>query len=258
MPHSGLRLLVPGYAQWRWGQSGRGQVLFGWFASAIAVSIFAWGTTTGLSMLAFAFLAHVVSILDALRQSSFPGLNPWATRIGVSGGLAAGVYVPILTVASLVAWPGLRGGSEAEGYLVNCWAYRGSEPERDDLVWYRPTPLSEPRFGRIVAGPGQEVAWSENGLSVNGGSLLLAAPFRSPQPPRGLAYRVPEGHVLIHPGQWPAHSRATEPLVIVERAQVVGRVWAQLYPIRERQWLPRGLRPDGVTARGAAPATSHT
>jgi hypothetical protein len=209
-------------------------------------------------MLGFAFAAHVVSILDAMRQCTFPGLNVWATRLGVSGGLGLGVYAPVITVVSLVAWPGVRSGPEAEGYLVNCWAYRATDPSRDDWVWFHPTAWSEASLGRVVAGPGQLVEWSESRLSVDGEPSPVDTPARSLQRPQELSYRVPAGHVLIRPGGWPGDRREPEGLVIVDRSQVIGRAWARLYPIRERQWMPRSGRPDGLNDAPMTTADSHT
>src|SRR5262245_13218377 len=67
---AGLGILIPGYAQWRWNQRERALVLFGSFAAALVVGAFAWGTATGAAVLAFAFAAHVVSVVDVFRQSA--------------------------------------------------------------------------------------------------------------------------------------------------------------------------------------------
>jgi hypothetical protein len=188
--------------------------------------------------LTFGIATHVLSVADALRQSTFPGLGRGAALTAAAGGLAVALYAPALAMASMTAWPGLRGASSPEGYLVNRWAYRRQEPKRDDWIWYRPSPWGEPRLGRVVAEAGQEVEWSANRLRVNGISMKkLGAPFRSAFPPRELAYRVPEGHMLINPEEEPSIHRVPEGLVIVARDQVVGRAWARFYPVRERRLL---------------------
>lgn len=236
-PGAGLRVLVPGYAQWGWRQRERALVLFGSYAASVVVAAFAWGTPTGLAVLAFAFATHVVSAADAVRQNAFPapGLGP--TVAGVSGGLAVGVYAPVLTAATLLAWPGMRGGSDAEGFLVNCRAYRQAAPKPDDLIWYRPTPWGEPRVGRVVAGGGQEVEWSDNRLRVDGRSRNFGPPSRTPRPPTAMAYRVPDGQVLVSPEAGPGGRRASDGVLIVDRDQIIGRVWARMYPVRERRLL---------------------
>ena len=238
MPPAGLRILVPGWPQWHWGQHGRGLVLSGSFLSAMSMAAFSWGTTLGLGLLLFGFGVHLSSLADGLRQSAFPGLGRRVALLGSAGGLGVGIYAPVLLAASMTAWPGVRGGSASEGYLINRWAYRRFDPRQDDLVWYQSSPSGEPRLGRVVAGSGQQVLWSENRLRVDGvSSTGLGAPFRSVWPPREVAYRVPDRHILILPEGSPTNHQASEGLLVVTREQVLGRAWARLYPIRERGLL---------------------
>jgi hypothetical protein len=141
----------------------------------------------------------------------------------------------VLTVATLVAWPGVSGGSP-DGYLVNCWAYRASEPRRDDLVWYRPTPSGAPRVGRVVAEHGQEVEWSGTQLWVEG-RPDRRGDVHPPGAPRALSYQVPEGHVLVRPEGMGAVTRLLEAPMVVGRDQILGRAWVRFYPVRERRFL---------------------
>jgi hypothetical protein len=236
---TGFRVLVPGWPQWHWGQHRRGVVLFGSYLSAAAMSAFAWGTPIGLGILTFAFATHLVSLADALRQSAFPWLGR-AAALGASAAiLVFGVYAPLLVTAATTAWPGMRGGTTSEGYLINRLAYRDRDPKRDDLVWYRASPSSEPRLGQVVAGSGQEVHWSENRLQVDGVSMKqFGTPFRSTwPPPKEVAYRIPDRHLLILPEGSSTHPQASEGLLIVATDQVVGRAWAKYYPVRERRLL---------------------
>jgi hypothetical protein len=209
-------------------------VLFGSYGSAAVSAAFTWGTPMGLGLLLFAFGVHVVSTVDALRQSAFPTMGKWAPWLTAALWLGCGVYAPLLATASVVAWPGVRGGLTPEGYLVNCWAYCVREPGRGDWVWFHSSPWGDPRLGRVVAESGQDVEWAENRLLVDGGAVDLPAPSRSSWPPRAVSYKVPEGHVLINPE---GDQRATEGLVIVDRGQVVGRAWARYYPVLERRLL---------------------
>src|SRR5438094_698942 len=105
-PAAGWRALVPGYAQWSCGQRDRGVVRFGSFASALVASVFAWGTPLGLGLLAFAFGAHVASVVDALRQAAFPPMGRWAPWLATGGWLGVLIYGPLLASLSLLAWPG--------------------------------------------------------------------------------------------------------------------------------------------------------
>ena len=242
-PLSGLRGLIPGYSQWWWGQRERGFVLFGSYVAALAMASFLWGTLPGLALLLFAYLTHTASTCDMLAQESFPPRGGAARGLGVSVGLGVGFYLPILAWLTLVAWPSLRDGSRFDGYLVNCRAYRQSEPQRDEWICYRATPKGEARVGRVVAVDGQEVEWSLNSLRVNGGRVEgLREPFRGSRIPQRLSYKIPRGHFLINPRDRPSADGVGEGLVLVSRGEIVGRAWARLYPIRERRLLLTGPR----------------
>jgi hypothetical protein len=108
--------------------------------------------------------------------------------VSASGGLALGVYAPALMLATLVAWPGMQGGSALDGDLVNCWAYHDREPNRGDWVWLRTSPWGEPRVGRVVAGPGAELEWSGGELRLAGEPLRSGAP--DPFQPAGCQTRL--------------------------------------------------------------------
>ena len=242
-PRGGLRVLIPGYSQWWWGQRERGLILFGWFTAALATSSFLWGTFTGFALLLFAYFTHAASTSDALAQEAFPPRNGIARGLGVSLGLAFGVYLPLLFWLTLVAWPSLSEGSNADGYLVNCRAFHQSEPQRDDWVCFRSTPRGDARVGRVVAVDGQEVDWSIDTLRVNGRRVDdLHTPFRGSGIPRQMSYRMPAGHVLVNIRDRPVDGNRGEGLVIVARDQIVGRAWARIYPIRERQLRLSGPR----------------
>lgn len=236
----GWCLLAPGYAQWHWGQRERGLALLGTFTASLVIAAFAWGTSVGLALLALAFLTHVCAASDAIRQRSFPAPSRAVAWLGTATGLGLALYVPALALAMLVARPGANGQSGAERYLVNCWAYRAAEPQREDWVWYRSQAPGGSRVGRVIAGQGQEVSWAENVLEVDGRRVPgVATPFRSPSPPSEVCYRVPAGCVLIAPEAEAPEDRPAqaEGLTIISHHQVEGRAWARMYPIRERRLL---------------------
>jgi hypothetical protein len=237
-PGIGVCVLVPGLAQWRWGQRERGMTLMGSFIASAAIAGFVWGTTVGLALLAFAYVTHVFSASDAIRQRSFPAPSRVMTWAGTSALLGVTLYLPILTLAMLFAWPGANGRSGAERYLVNCWAYRTAGPQREDWVWYQSSGRSESRVGQVVAGQGQEVSWIGNVLQIDGrGVPEVTNPFRSPTPANEVYYRVPAGCVLIAPKAEILGNRMSEALTIVSLEQISGRAWARMYPIRERRLL---------------------
>jgi hypothetical protein len=237
---AGLKVLVPGYPQWSWQQRARSLVLLGSYLVAAGTGLFAWGTPVGLVLLVFAYGTHVVSVTDAVRQTAFPGFGRWMPWFSASGGLGLGLYVPVLGLATLVAWPGvgIHGGLPEEGYLVNCRAYAQHPPRPDDWVWLQVAPWGRGRLARVVAASGQQVEWLNDQVRVDGQSLKSdpAQPLR--RVPGEMSFTVPPGHALIAvtargSGRWP---RANP--VLVPNAEIVGRAWARLYPIRERRLLP--------------------
>ncbi|WP_422931320.1 S26 family signal peptidase [Singulisphaera sp. PoT] len=238
---AGLKILVPGYAQWRWNQRERATVLFGSFVMAVGVGIFTWGTITALAVFAFAFGTHVVSTVDVMRQTAFPGFGRWMPWLSASGGLAVGVYGPAVCVASLVAWPASSHQADRETssrYLVNYLAYRKDVPTRNEWIWIRPSRYRDGRVGQIVAIPGQEVEWTGNQLRVDGKRLWLATPCHSLHPPEEMAYVVPAKHFLVNTDTSRTARRSRSGgLELVPADEIAGRAWARLYPIQDRELL---------------------
>jgi hypothetical protein len=158
--------------------------------------------------------------------------------ISASGGLGLGIYVPAMTLATLVAWPGMGSGLASDGYLVNCRAYRSAPPRCGDWVWLRTSPWGEGRLGRVVAGPGQEVEWSDEQIRVDGRRPAPGLSWRPRRGPADLLFTVPSGHSLVVPASSIATKPATGTPMLIAGDHILGRVWARLYPIRERQFLP--------------------
>ncbi len=234
---AGLRILVPGYPQWMWRQRERALVMFGSHVTALGVGLFAWGTSAGLLVLGFAFLTHVVSATDAIRQGAFPGFGRWVPVLSASAGLGFGCYAPFLITLSVLAWPGDRTAAPEERYLINRWAYHNAEPDTDHWVWYERSKSDGRGIGRMLAGPGQIVEWDGKRLWVGG----VEVAWRPPDPARGgfrdLSLIVPEDQVLLAPiGPDPAGSDSFGLVPVPSRA-ILGRAWARHHPI----WNPRLL-----------------
>jgi hypothetical protein len=233
---AGLRVLVPGYPQWMWRQTERAAALGGTFAAAILVAMFAWGSRMGMAMLALAFLAHVSSAADAIRQGAFPGFGRWVPTVSASVGLGLGCYAPALAMASVLAWTEGPAGAEHERYAINLWAFRSSEPQSGDWVWYRSPEGPGYGLGRVVAGPGKNVEWSGEALTVDG--LALDWKPRAPEgAPMDLALAVPEGQFLVAPTSVNPARSTSAGLRLVPRDGVIGRPWARLYPVWTRRFL---------------------
>jgi len=171
-----------------------------------------------------------------------PGYAQWSWRqreravVLFGSFMAVGVYGPALLVVSLVAWPAMDDVSGLDGYLVNCCAYQSRPPDRGDWVWLRSSYPSHLQVGRVVAGAGEEVAWAQQQLRIQG-TPASGMPFRSSLPPKELVFVVPEGHLLVDTDSGPRRRMAAEGLVLVPREQVGGRAWARMYPLWERQLL---------------------
>jgi hypothetical protein len=206
------------------------------YISGLGAAVFAWGTLPGLGLLGFALLTHLTSTADALRQPRFPALGSRADRAVLFWWLLAGLYAPLLAFAAVTAWPGAVLNLNSEGYLVNLWAFRGGEPESGAHVWFRPTPRAEPRLGVIVGRSGQLVEWSGGWLRVDGvptSRRPLATPSGNL---RVLSFHVPRDYLLVR--QDPPRVGRERSLLLVDRARIIGRAWAQSYPVRQRRLLP--------------------
>ncbi len=236
---AGALILVPGYPQWAWKQRDRAVVLFGSYAAAILVGVMAWGTATGLAVLAFAFATHAASATDAIRQYAFPGLGRLTPAFTASAGLGAFCYGPALAMATVFAWPIAPEERPREGFLVNRWAYRdGEAPRPGETIWLRRARRgARPRIARVVAGPGQRLEWSSGRLRVDD-RAVVGSPFPISGSPEELKLTIPDGHVLISFG---IDAAADRPVPggweIVDRADVQGRAWARSYPVWDRAIL---------------------
>src|SRR4051794_36258053 len=154
---AGWWILVPGYSQWRWRQRERAMVLFGSYATALGVGLFAWGTWWGALILALAIATHVVAAADVIRQGAFPGFGRWVPWVAAGFGVGLGGYGPALALAVGLAWPVT---DRADGYLVNRWAFHHAEPWAGVWVWLAASEGRAPWIGRVVATPGQTVEWA--------------------------------------------------------------------------------------------------
>jgi hypothetical protein len=227
-------VLLPGLAQLAWGQRERGLVFLISFLSSLGMSVFFWGIHLGWGFLAFAFLTHMASSLDVLRQRSFPVFPRLLASVAVVGGLGSTIYLPLGAFLTLCALPAHSEGPSGTGYLVNRLAYETREPAPGQCIWLRLSPTSAPRAGRVVAVAGQEVEWTGRHWRVDGTKVALPQTASFPYYPDAWRFRVPEHHVLIGPDIDPARAEPSAPLIIVGREQIVGRAWARYYPFWDR------------------------
>ena len=88
---------IPGLAAWRRGDRERGMVLFGSFASALSMAIFAWGTTLGVLMILVVFAAHVAALVDLIAADFL------TKRFRADRRLQVGGYCALLLGAGLMS-----------------------------------------------------------------------------------------------------------------------------------------------------------
>lgn len=234
---AGLRLLVPGWPQFSWGQGQRGWVLLGSFVVAAVAAVLAWGTWLSWCFFAFGFLVHVSSTTDAIRQASFPVYARRTAVPMIAGALAVLIYLPVLLTLIDTAWPGSAPDRTRSVYLVNCWAYRGATPRRGHWVWLRLPPLGRLHAARVVAVAGQELEWTGHDWRVDGQTSHLLAPLRNTAWPQACCFKVPADQVLVEPEEEGGAPPSTGSLVLVPQEQIIGRAWAQYYPVWDRRLL---------------------
>jgi hypothetical protein len=234
---AGFRLLVPGWPQFSWGQGERGWVLLGSFVVAAGAAVLAWGTWLSWCFFAFGFLVHVSSTTDAIRQASFPVYARRTAVPMIAGSLAVLVYLPVLLTLIDTAWPGAAPDRTQSVYLVNCWAYRGAPPQRGHWVWLRLPPLGRVHAARVVAVAGQEFEWTGRELRVDGQEFRLLVPLRNTAWPQACPLKVPADQVLVEPEEESGAPPSTGSLVLVPQDQIIGRAWAQYYPVWDRRLL---------------------
>jgi hypothetical protein len=232
-----LRVLVPGWPQYYWRQRERAWVLCGSFGVALGTGLLTWGTWVGWMFVAFAFISHVTSTTDALRQGSFP-VYPRRTALFFTAlALAFLLYVPGLTVLLATSWPGFSQDRTHNGYLVNCWAYRGAKPGRGHWVWLRLPPQGQLRSAQVIAVAGQEVEWTGRLWKVDGQNHRFRAPLRMAVWPQACRFTIPANQVLVEAEDDGASPPAVSPLLLVAQDTIVGRAWAQFYPVWDRRLL---------------------
>lgn len=233
----GLTVLVPGFLQRRWGQPQRGWTFFGSFASALLVALWTWGTSQSWGFLALAFVTHLASITDVLRQSSFPVYPARRAAVLIAGALLLVFYAPAVFGLSLVAWPGFEPANTGVGFLVNRYAYRGAEPRQGEWIWMHPSVAGEPRAAQVVATSGQEVEWNGQSWKIDGLARPLHSPDRLTAWPQACRFKVPPNQVLVEPRDDGLSAVPIGPVVLVSPDRIIGRAWAQFYPVWDRRIL---------------------
>jgi hypothetical protein len=230
----GIKALIPGIPQLIWGQRERGLMFLISFLTSLGTTLFCWGDTLGWLLFGSAIATHMASILDVIRQRSFPAFPPMVATCSTLGTIGLCVYLPVGATLTVYAYPARTGGALDIGYLVNRLAYQAKEPASGHWIWLRLSPAASPRAGRVLAVAGQEVEWTGRRWQVDGKEITPLQLGPSTFYPGPWRFRVPDNHVLIGPSADAAHDEPATPLMIVGRNQIVGRAWARYYPFWDR------------------------
>lgn len=230
----GLRGLLPGSAQLAMGQRGRALAHAGSFVSALVVAGFCWGSWLGWLALGLAAAWQLASMVDLLGQLAFPAFSTRRASLAALTALGLVVYLPLLGLLWLCAWPSQSDRISGAGYLVNRLAYRDHAPAAGQWIWIRTTPSRMPSTGQILAIENEEVECTGRGWRVNGREVRLPFPGPATDYPDGWRFRVPADHVLVGSESRGAKVELSSPLMIVARDQIIGRAWARYYPLWDR------------------------
>ncbi|HEU5118774.1 MAG TPA: S26 family signal peptidase [Isosphaeraceae bacterium] len=228
-----LGLMIPGYWQAQWGQTTRSWALVGLAVSMFSVAVLSWGSLLALIMFAGAFLTHLGSVADAVWQRAFPGFARGVPTLSAALLMGLGVYGPLWSLGQNLAWSSGSLGPKGGSYLVNRLAFRTNEPERGDWICYHNPDADSMGVGRVVARAGDEVEWMADGLKI-GQTLIDGIPHHDGRT-QSLALSVPPGFVVVTPLKGSEIELSSAGLLLVEREAVVGRAWAQSYPLWSRR-----------------------
>jgi len=101
----------------------------------------------------------------------------------------------------------------------------------------RPPSYGEPRAAQVVAVSGQEVEWSGRCWKIDGQDRSLTAHLRLAAWPQACRFKVPANQILVEPQDDGASTPQLGPLVLVSPDRIIGRAWAQFYPVWDRRLL---------------------
>ena len=196
---AGMRLIVPGWPQFYWGQRERGWVLFGSFV-VVRAGLLTWGTWVAWSFFAFAFLTHITSMTDSIRQGSFPVYPRRTVPLLITSALAVSCYLPLLSALFFTACPEFSPDRTGDVYLVNCLAYRSDRPRCGHWVWLRrPSAGHCSHPARVVAVAGQEVEWNGHHWLIDGKNQPLNELHRNTVWPLPCHFKIPADQLLVEP-----------------------------------------------------------
>jgi hypothetical protein len=251
-PGTVVRALVPGWAHFHRGNLGRALLFFIGYLMLLLPAIVLAGTYTGSMLLGTAFAFHVAATSDVLVGK----FATFSDRLLFTGICAAAimfcVYVPAGWLISRVATP-IQINHTLPPYQEGdvLWYSRSADLSPGDLVLYEVPRTSlhgrteaghaanyilrDQWINRVLAMPGQQIAWNKGLLLVDG----IPSPW---QPNLGFgsnyseSFVVPDDHVLIATGDLVPAGAQLDPtawrkLSVVPRTSIQGRVYFRSLPL---------------------------
>jgi signal peptidase I len=264
-----LRLVVPGWAHFYQADRERGWLFLAPYLVLLLLALVLLGTILGTICLALAFGVHAAACVSALRLGGVELRQTLRHTAWIVVVLVLLVYLPAGWLLSLFARPAMVGVDsppfQAGDVVLNSEApYWFRSPRPGDVVLYHQRASSASfdtalqhgtvrvgqgeRIDRILAGPGDEVAFASSGLAVNGEPcrwqplnperwprpLVQTVPGRPP-----LTETVPSGYYFLLPttGEpipdnvpadlWPKLMRQ---LTLIPAEDIRGRAYLRSYP----------------------------
>jgi hypothetical protein len=257
------RMIVPGWPQIHCGQVTRGRVFLYAYLAALIPGMLFTGTLFGSLLLGLAISVHASSVLDVVMSAT----SDLATRILYSLvcflALAAMIYWPVHWLVGQVAVPQRITVSApplevGDVLWYNPSAYRWSPPQVGDVVLYvipqmrlqgrarggnAMYQIQGARIDRVVAGPGQELEWTQEGLVVDGRPSPWR-PLNLDRAPLGWKVTVPAGQVCIVPsttaipqGAATTFRRNLARMSLISIRGVNGKVYFRSQPLWRIGWI---------------------
>ena len=258
LPSLGLmcRLVVPGWAQVHSGQTTFGNGLLVGYAVFVSAAAVCFGSSACSFLLGMAFACHGISVYDVARRSSVRFRDRAFRMLLGCGLLAAIVYLPAYSYATrfvdaVVIQQNRYPLQVGDVLLVRRFSYGRLTPRVGDVVQYQIASdsvmghtaagavarylIQGARVDRVLAGPGQVVAWEGGQLTVDG----QRSPWRPLNPagaPMSLGLTLPSDSWLVLPStdivttQFQPTQENWTTWSIVKSPQIEGRVVWRSWP----------------------------
>lgn len=207
--HLVMRMVVPGWPQWYFGQKHRAELFLFWYLVCLFLGIWQSDSVLGPFCVGFAIACHASSIADIVIAT----IGDLPTRILT--------FIRCATLVAVLVY--LPGHWLISSLLSGTLIVHLPEMERQILL-----------VDRVLATEGQHVEWRGDDLKVNGQPIAWRPLL--PVSPQNLSLTVPRGQLLIAPSTIlrlvPPESagQVWQSLSLVNREYVRGNAYWRLRP----------------------------